>query len=906
MDKCREIYLNAKFASNFYQKADTNIFQKTMQLSTRYLPEHIEEKIYNYWLKGGYFYSVPDERTPYTIVIPPPNVTGVLHIGHMLNSTLQDVLARCARMRGYNVCWVPGTDHASIATEAKVVAQLKKEKTAKDQIGREAFINRAWEWTHEHGGIILKQLKKLGCSCDWKRTCFTMDQALSRSVIRCFVDLYRRGWIYRGYQMVHWDPEAKTTVSDEEVRYEERKGALYYIKYSVLASDEYLIVATTRPETLFGDTAIAVHPQDARYTHLIGKEVLVPIVGRRIPVVEDGYVDKEFGSGCLKITPAHDVNDELLAQRHALEFVDVFNEDGTLNQNGLHYQGKDRFEAREEIIRELQEKGILVKTEPLIHKVGLSERTGVVIEPRRSMQWFLKTQFMAQQALEAVKTGGIRFYPKKFENTYYHWMENIRDWNISRQLWWGHRIPVYYINSDPENYVVAQTHEEALLLARQKIASEDLSLDQLKQEEDVLDTWFSSWIWPISVFDGISHPDNSAIKYYYPTKDLVTGPDILFFWVARMIMAGYAFRSKKPFENVYFTGIVRDDQRRKMSKSLGNSPDPVALMDKYGTDGMRVGLLLSTQAGNDLLFNEELCLQGRNFANKIWNAFRLIKSWETAPKVPLSEQMGLVVVWFENQFHRSFAQVEKHFEKYEISQALQLIYKLIWEDFCSWYLEIVKPAPRALGISEFVYSKTLVFFENLLKLLHPYMPFITEEIWQQIQPRSKNQALIVSSWPNQRAFDDEILQEFDHAVALVKELRALKKHYKLSSKTLLSIFTDLKNKGSQFDAVVSKMAHPCELVYTEKKPVVCQFSFLVGTKEYFVCFKGEIDKSEEFSVLQKALKHQEDFLAALCKKLSNEQFVSRAPKEVVALEQKKQADAMIKIKALQERLEKLK
>ena len=808
-----------------------------MELSTHYLPKNIESKIYNLWFKGNYFYSVPDHRPPYTVVIPPPNVTGILHIGHILNNTLQDVLVRRARMRGYNVCWVPGTDHASIATEAKVVAQLKNKKISKNQLGRKAFLKYSWEWTYKHGGIILDQLKRLGCSCDWNRVCFTMDKTLSFSVIRCFIDLYRRGLIYRGYRMVHWDPEAKTTISDEEVLYKEFEGSLYYIKYPVVGTNECLTIATTRPETLFGDTAIAIHSKDSRYSHFKGKQVLIPITNRRIPIIEDDYVDREFGTGCLKVTPAHDMNDEILGQKHKLEFIDIFNDDGTLNQNGLHYQGKDRFETRKEIVKELQEKGILIKIQPLIHKLSISERTGSIVEPRRSMQWFLRTQSMAHQAIEAVKSGAIHFYPKKFENIYYHWMENMRDWNISRQLWWGHRIPVYYFGLNPEDYVVAETREEALLLALQKSDYKNLSLGDLKQEDDVFDTWFSSWIWPISVFDGISYPKNEDIQYYYPTKDLVTAPDILFFWVSRMVMAGYAFRGQKPFENVYFTGIVRDSQRRKMSKSLGNSPDPIVLMDKYGTDGVRVGLLLSTQAGNDLLFNEELCIHGRNFANKIWNAFRLIKSWKSDLSAPISDSDQLAIKWFENRFYQSLSQVEKCFEKYKISEALKLIYKLIRDEFCSWYLEIIKPLPGH-GISEFLYSKTLLFFEDLLKLLHPYMPFISEEIWQKISVRSKNEALIVSSWPEQVNFDHKIIQDFDHIVSLVKELRALKKHYKLSSKNSLSISINIKDEKLKFNSVVCKLAQLSHLIYTREKPIGYQFSFLIGTREYFVFFKG--------------------------------------------------------------------
>ncbi|XOD69142.1 MAG: valine--tRNA ligase [Flavobacteriales bacterium AspAUS03] len=875
-----------------------------METPTRYNPKSTEEKRYTYWLEGRYFYSVPDDKEPYTLVIPPPNVTGMLHMGHMLNNTIQDVLIRRARMRGYNACWVPGTDHASIATEAKIVARLKEEGLSKSDLGREAFLDRAWSWTHKHGGIILEQLKKLGCSCDWDRTKFTMDEELSQAVIKVFVDLYHRGWIYRGHRMVHWDPEVKTTVSDEEVVYEERQGKLYHLRYKVEDEEDFVTIATTRPETILGDTAVCVHPKDWRYAHLKGKKVIVPVVDRVVPIIEDDYVDRTFGTGCLKVTPAHDANDKALADRHGLDFIDIFCDDATLNEKGLHYQGKDRFEVRREIIKELQQLGVLVKVEDYDHKVGLSERTKAVIEPRLSVQWFLKMREIVVPALEAVMDGTIRFYPEKFKNVYRRWMEDVRDWNISRQLWWGHRIPVYYYGKGWEDFVVAETPEEALQVAREKTTNPDLTLGQLRQDLDVLDTWFSSWIWPISVFDGIRYPDNREVSYYYPTQDLVTGPDILFFWVARLIMAGYTFRKERPFTNVYFTGIVRDKQRRKMSKSLGNSPDPIDLMNKYGADAVRVGLLLSTHAGNDLLFDEDLCLKGRNFTNKIWNAFRLIMSWKSDMYIDPSESTQVALEWFQHRFYQALTRVEKAFLTYRISDALMEIYKLIWDDFCAWYLEMIKPTfDEVLPLS--VLSETVRWFENLLKLLHPYMPFITEEIWQYLKQRSVREALIITPWPESMSYNAIILDQFEIATQVIGQVRAMRKSQNIPYKELLTLHVLTKNRQDFFNPMILKLAHLSELIYVEEEPKEATFSFLLGIDEYFIPMGQSVNLPAEIEKLQKALHYQQGFLSIVRKKLSNDCFVSSAPTNIVTAERKKESDALQRIQLLEAQLDHL-
>lgn len=875
-----------------------------MEASNRYNPKFTEEKRYAYWLEKKYFRSEPNDKKAYTLVIPPPNVTGILHMGHMLNNTIQDVLVRRARMKGYNACWVPGMDHASIATEAKVVAQLKEEGLSKADLGREAFLDRAWDWTYKHGNVILEQLKKLGCSCDWERTKFTMDEELSQAVTKIFVDLYSRGWIYKGYRMVHWDPEARTTISDEEVIYEERQGELYYLKYKIEGEEDFVTIATTRPETILGDTAICIHPEDERYVHLKGKRVIVPVVDRLVPIIEDNYVDMAFGTGCLKVSPAHDANDKMLADRHGLEFIDIFHEDATLNEQGLHYQGKDRFDVRREIFEELRRLDILVKVEDHHHKVGLSERTRAVIEPRLSVQWFLSMEKMFTPALEAVMGGVIQFYPKKFKNIYQRWMEDIRDWNISRQLWWGHRIPVYYYGKGWDDFVVAESCEEALRIAREKTADPGLIAEQLRQDSDVLDTWFSSWIWPISVFDGIRHPDNPDISYYYPTQDLVTGPDILFFWVARMIMAGHAFRNEKPFSNVYFTGIVRDKQRRKMSKSLGNSPDPVELMNKYGADSVRVGLLLSTQAGNDLLFNEDLCLQGRNFANKIWNAFRLIMNWEGDEGVNPSESEQVAIVWFQHRFYQALTQIEDYFSAYRISDTLMDVYKLVWDDFCAWYLEMIKPA-SGMALSARALSETVRWFENLLKLLHPYMPFITEEIWQYIKPRSSEEALVVSLWPEKQFYDEVILEQFDRATQIVTQVRAMRKSQNIPYKKELSLYVLMEGRQTFFDPVILKLAYLSDLIYIESKPKGNAFSFLLGTDEYFIPMDQNVDLPTEIEKLKKRLDYQKVFLSMVHKKLSDDRFVSSAPKHIVATERKKESDALQRIRLIEEQLERL-
>lgn len=871
-----------------------------MQISEKYNPQETEQKWYNYWLENNYFHSTPDNRPPYTIVIPPPNVTGILHMGHMLNNTIQDVLVRRARMQGFNALWVPGTDHASIATEAKVVAKLKSEGINKSDIIRDEFLVHAWDWTHKYGGTILEQLKKLGCSCDWDRTRFTMEPKLSAQVIKSFVDLYNKGLIYRGYRMVNWDPEAKTNISDEEVIYKELNGKLWYLKYKIEGSEEFISVATTRPETIFGDVAVCVNPNDEKYAHLKGKNVIVPIVNRVIPIIEDEYVDMEFGTGALKITPAHDINDYEIGQKHNLPMIDALDDDGKLNEHGLHYNGKDRFEVRKLIAKELEEKNLLLKAEDYVNKVGTSERTGAVIEPKISQQWFLKMSEIAKPALDVVMNDEVKFHPEKFKNTYRHWMENIRDWNISRQLWWGQQIPAYYYGEGSEDYVVAENVEEALVLAKEKSQNPDLQISNLRQDEDALDTWFSSWLWPMSVFDGMLDENNEDIKYYYPTSDLVTGPDIIFFWVARMIMAGLEFRGEVPFKNVYFTGIVRDKQRRKMSKSLGNSPDPIELIEKYGADGVRVGILLSSAAGNDLLFDEDLMLQGRNFATKIWNAFRLIQGWKKEDK-PANEADLQTIEWFGNQMNKTIAEINDQFSKFRISDALHLIYKLIWDDFCAWYLEAIKPN-YGEGISQEVYDKTIVYFEELMRLLHPFMPFLTEELYQAISERSAEEALVIAQQKKAESFSEENIKAFETAKELISGVRNYRQSKGISPREAVELFTNAV--AFENEAVVKKLANISEINFGNKtdKP---SFTFLVGATEVSIPLSENLDLGEEKAKTEEELKYLKGFLISVEKKLSNEKFVAGAPAQVVENERKKQKDAQDKIAILEEKLKTL-
>ena len=871
-----------------------------MAISEKYNPQDTEQKWYNYWLENKYFHSEPNEKPAYTVVIPPPNVTGILHMGHMLNNTIQDVLVRRARMKGFNACWVPGTDHASIATEAKVVAKLKSEGINKSDISREEFLKHAWDWTHKYGGTILEQLKKLGCSCDWERTRFTMEPKLSQQVIKSFVDLYNKGLIYRGYRMVNWDPEAKTNISDEEVIFKEQNGKLYYLKYQIEGTEEFLTVATTRPETIFGDVAICINPNDERYAHLKGKKVIVPIVNRVIPIIEDDYVDIEFGTGALKITPAHDVNDYEIGQKHNLPMIDILDDDANVNDHGFHYAGKNRFEVRKAIAKELEEKNLLLKAEDYVNKVGTSERTGAVIEPKISQQWFLKMSEIAKPALEVVMNDEIKFYPEKFKNTYKHWMENIRDWNISRQLWWGQQIPAYYYGEGEHDFVVAENIERALILAKEKAQNPHLEIADLRKDEDALDTWFSSWLWPMSVFDGLSAPKNENINYYYPTADLVTGPDIIFFWVARMIMAGLEWKGQVPFKNVYFTGIVRDKQRRKMSKSLGNSPDPIELMDKYGADGVRVGILLSSAAGNDLLFDEDLMLQGRNFATKIWNAFRLIQGWNKEEKViSLTEQE--TIDWFENQMNKTISEINDQFEKFRISDALHLLYKLIWDDFCSWYLEAVKPN-FGESISQEVYDQTIRFFEELMRLLHPFMPFLTEELYQHIAERNTSEALVIAQQKNAESFDENIISAFDTAKEIISGVRNYRQSKGISPREEVELFTSESSFANE--NVIRKLANISEIHYSEKtdKP---SFTFLVGAVEISVPLSENLDLSAEKEKTEEELTYLRGFLASVEKKLSNEKFVANAKPEIVENERKKQKDAQEKIAILEEKLKSL-
>ena len=876
-----------------------------MEIPSKYNALSVEKKWYDYWMEHKFFHSTPDDREPYTIVIPPPNVTGVLHMGHMLNNTIQDVLIRRARLLGKNACWVPGTDHASIATEAKVVAKLKAEGIDKNDLSRDEFLKHAWDWTEEYGGVILEQLKKLGCSCDWDRTKFTMDDDMSEAVIKVFVDLFNKGLIYRGYRMVNWDPEAKTTLSDEEVEYIEKQGKLYYVNYKIEGSEDTLTIATTRPETILGDTAICINPEDPRHQNLKGKKAIVPICNRVIPIIEDDYVDVEFGTGCLKVTPAHDENDKVLGDKHQLEVIDIFNEDATLNSFGLHYEGQDRFVARKAIVKELEELGHIQKIEDYNNRVGISERTKAIIEPRLSDQWFLKMEDLAKPALEAVlKTGEVKLFPKKFENTYRHWMENIRDWNISRQLLWGQQIPAYYYGDGKEDFVVAETLEEALQLAQEKTGNADLKISDLTRDTDALDTWFSSWLWPISVFDGIRNPENEEINYYYPTNDLVTGPDILFFWVARMIIAGYEYKDARPFENVYLTGLVRDKQRRKMSKQLGNSPDALKLIEAFGADGVRVGLLLSSAAGNDLMFDEALCQQGKQFANKIWNAFRLVEGWTEDDSISQPNSSKIAMEWFESKFQKAIAEIEDHFSKYRLSDALMATYKLIWDDFASWLLEIVKPAYQQ-PIDKTTYKEIIRLFENNLKILHPFMPFLTEEIWQYIEERQPEDALIISSWPESKGINEQLIVEFDFAAEVISGIRNIRKQKNIAFKDPIG-FSVVNNEGvdATFDEVISKMGNLDSFNYVSEA-VDGALTYRVKSNEYFIPMAGSIDVEAEIKKLTDELNYTEGFLKSVQKKLSNERFVNNAPEQVVASEKKKEADALAKIETIKASLESL-
>jgi valyl-tRNA synthetase len=875
----------------------------------------VEQKWYDYWMKNNYFHSTPDHRTPYTIVIPPPNVTGVLHMGHMLNNTIQDVLIRRARLKGFNACWVPGTDHASIATEAKVVAKLKSEGINKADLTREEFLKHAYDWTDKYGGTILEQLKQLGCSCDWDRTKFTMDPDMSASVIRSFVDLYNKGLIYRGYRMVNWDPEAKTTLSDEEVIFEERQGKLYYIKYQILDEEntqnptpntQFLVVATTRPETIFGDTAICINPNDERHFNLKGKKAIVPISGKVIPIIEDEYVDLEFGTGCLKVTPAHDVNDKTLGDKHHLEIIDIFNEDATLNSFGLHYEGKDRFVVRTEIEAELTSINALDKVEQYTNNVGTSERTKCVIEPRLSDQWFLKMEDLVKPAIHAVlESDEIKLYPNRFNNTYAHWLNNIRDWNISRQLWWGQQIPAYFYGDGKEDFVVAENIEEALVLAQQATNNKQLTTNDLRQDADALDTWFSSWLWPMAVFGGIMDPENEDFKYYYPTNDLVTGPDILFFWVARMIIAGYEYADAKPFKNVYLTGLVRDSQGRKMSKSLGNSPEPLGLIEKFGADGVRVGLLLSASAGNDILFDEELCNQGKAFTNKIWNAFKLIKGWEVSETIPQPESSKVAIEWYEAKLQQTLLDIEDNFEKYRLSEALMATYKLVWDDFCSWFLEMIKPAYQQ-PIDKATFDKAIEMLENNLKLLHPFMPFLTEEIWQHITERTPEQALIVAEYPKMTSVNSKLIADFDFATDVISGIRTIRKDKNIPFKEVIELRVVNNEKASNyFDSIIMKLGNIADLKYVTDK-VDGALSYRVKSNEYFIPITGNIDVEAEIAKLTEELNYTKGFLRSVQGKLSNEKFVAGAPEQVIANERKKEADALAKIATIEQSIAGLK
>ena len=891
-----------------------------MELASKYNPADVEGKWYQYWLDHKLFSSKPDGREPYTVVIPPPNVTGVLHMGHMLNNTIQDILVRRARMMGKNACWVPGTDHASIATEAKVVNRLAQQGIKKTDLTREEFLKHAWAWTEEHGGIILKQLRKLGASCDWDRTAFTMDETRSKSVIKVFVDLYNKGLIYRGVRMVNWDPKALTALSDEEVIYKEEHSKLYYLRYYVADDDmsgetgaegeivhrdaqgrRYAVVATTRPETIMGDTAMCINPADPKNQWLKGKKVIVPLVGRVIPVIEDSYVDIEFGTGCLKVTPAHDVNDYMLGEKYNLPSIDIFNDNGTLSEAAGLYVGMDRFDVRAQIEKDLDAAGLLEKVEAYTNKVGFSERTNVAIEPKLSMQWFLKMQHFADMALPPVMNDELKFYPAKYKNTYRNWLENIKDWCISRQLWWGHRIPAYYLPKG--GFVVAETPEQALELAKEKTGDANLKMEDLRQEDDCLDTWFSSWLWPISLFDGINNPSNEEIKYYYPTADLVTGPDIIFFWVARMIMAGYEYMGDMPFRNVYFTGIVRDKIGRKMSKSLGNSPDPLELIEQFGADGVRMGMMLAAPAGNDILFDEALCEQGRNFNNKIWNAFRLVKGWQVAD-IKQPEYAKLATEWFDSMLAKTAEEVNDLFGKYRLSEALMAVYKLFWDEFSSWYLEMVKPA-YGQPIDKVTYEKTLAFFETLLKLLHPFMPFITEELWQHIYDRQPGESIMTQTLIKDMPYNETLIAQFEAVKEVISGIRTIRLQKNIAQKEALALEVTGENPVAGFGSVIAKLCNLSEIKQVETKSEGAA-AFMVGTTEYAVPLGNLINVEEELKKLEADLKYQEGFLQSVMKKLSNEKFVSKAPANVIEMERKKQADAETKIAALKESIAALK
>ena len=871
------------------------------ELATKYNPADVEEKWYAYWLKNGLFKSKPDGREPYTVVIPPPNVTGILHMGHMLNNTIQDILVRRARMEGKNACWVPGTDHASIATEAKVVNKLAAQGIKKSDLSREEFLKYAWEWKEEHGGIILKQLQKLGASCDWDRTAFTMDEIRSESVLKVFVDLYNKGLIYRGVRMVNWDPKALTALSDEEVIYKDEHSKLYYLRYFIEGEDKYIIVATTRPETILGDTAVCVNPNDPRYSFLKGKKVIIPLVNRVVPIIMDDYVDIEFGTGCLKVTPAHDVNDYMLGEKYNLPSIDIFNDNGTISEAGGLYVGMDRFDVRKQIAKDLQEAGLLEKVEDYDNKVGYSERTNVVIEPKLSMQWFVKMDKLAAPALDAVMKDEIKFHPDKFKNIYRHWMENLKDWCISRQLWWGHRIPAYYLPQG--GFVVAATPEEALKLAREKSGKADLQMSDLRQDEDCLDTWFSSWLWPISLFDGINNPGNEEINYYYPTTDLVTAPDIIFFWVARMIMAGYEYEHKLPFRNVYFTGIVRDKIGRKMSKSLGNSPDALELIKTYGADGVRMGLMLAAPAGNDILYDDALCEQGRNFNNKIWNAFRLVKGWNVDETLPQPQTAAIAVEWFDAQLNRTLEEVKDLFGKYRLSEALMAIYKLFWDEFSSWYLEMVKPAYQQ-PIDRKTYDATLRYFDALLRMLHPFMPFITEELWQHLYDRKEGESIMTARMPEPQPVDMEIINRFETTKLVVAGIRTIRLQKGIANKEQLTLQIIGAHDHSN-DCILTKMTNLATIETIEEKDPAAA-SFRVHATEYAIPLSNAIDVEAELKKLEAELKYAQGFLKTVMGKLGNERFVQNAPEAVVAMERKKKADAEEKIKSLEESIAALK